>query len=273
MSRAREISSSVYFRNQTPTLLDDTQTRLWLKKLRTLKHGGKAWLTLRNQIVEGNLQLSLTAARRFSGSALSFEDRIQVCNVALIKVIDTLDPDRFHTSIAPYCYRVMLCALIHAEAEQTHAVQLHHFSVWLLKHPVDDQPLTRTQRATLGAIKPALSTDAPASYQDTTISVGEMMRQHTYPSPDAGLDPLPPLMMDIAPLLASLNEIERQVLLLRFGLGEDGLEHTPAEIGILLDLTPQQAGRYAQIALKKLRRVPVAITTPHQEQWWQNRAS
>src|ERR1035437_3370340 len=176
MSRSRTLSPSTYFLSHTPTLLDDTQTRLLLKKLRTLKARGKAWLALRNQIVEGNLQLSLTAARRFSGSALSLEDRIQVCNVALIRVVETLNPDRMHTTIAPYVYQVMLCALIHASAEQTHAVHLHHFNIWQMKHSPADQPLTHTQRAVLGATKPALSLDAPLfNTGDSRDSIADIM--------------------------------------------------------------------------------------------------
>jgi RNA polymerase sigma factor (sigma-70 family) len=218
--------------------------------------------------------LSLTAAKRFRGSALSLEDRVQVCHVALIRIIDTIDPDRISTTIVPYLYRVMRHALIQAEAEQTHAVQLHHFAVWLMKHPVEGQPLTRTQRAVLGASKPAVSLDTPLPSKngDSMECLGDRIPQQTFPAPDAGLN-LASSPTDITSLLVNLTTLERQVIELTYGLGADGLEHTPAEIGALLDMTPQQAGRYVQIALKKLRKVPVAITTPHRERWWRNRAS
>ncbi|MFF3212653.1 SigB/SigF/SigG family RNA polymerase sigma factor [Streptomyces sp. NPDC002886] len=256
-------------------------SRLFFVRLRTLEEGTREYQYTRNTLIEMNLSLVQFAARRFRarvvGGGLDMEDVIQVGTIGLIKAIDRYDTEReveFSTLALPYItgeikryFRDTTWA-VHVprrlqELRTELAKSQDALSDVLGRAPTVKelaQHLELSEDEVIEGLVAAngytsSSLDAATTDGDSSPVAGRGARPmaERHGSVDPGME----LFEDfhtLAPLLEELDERDRLVLRLRFGL-----EKTQAEIGAELGVSQMQVSRILSRTLARLRTGMLAV--------------
>lgn len=224
----------------------------------------------RRRFVEGNLRLVVAVARRYPGAGLAFLDLVQEGNIGLLRAVDRFDHRRgfrFSTygtwlvrrsiarAIADTGRTIRLpvrTATFRAKVEQAR----HHLETDLGHPPTDDELATY-----LGL--PASEVAAAARYGAVPVSLSAPVGEGGHEVGENVVDPAARRVADEATewsvgdeverLLCLLDDREREVVGMRFGLGGDG-PCTVADVAAQLGLPPAQVTAISKTALAKLRR-------------------
>jgi RNA polymerase sigma factor (sigma-70 family) len=224
----------------------------------------------RAQLINSNLRLVVSIARRYQGHGLSLLDLIQEGSLGLMRAVDKFDPSRGlkFSTYATYWIRQSVGRAI---ADQGRTVRLPvHLGERLsrlarvrqqLVQRLDREPtpeeiatelgLTTDQvaKAEQAALTPASLDEAHT--EDGTGSLAEIIADPLQPSPleeiSHGL-----LRADLSEAMSHLTPRERNILRLRYGLDGEGAM-TLEQIGQRLSLTRERVRQLESEALKKLR--------------------
>jgi RNA polymerase primary sigma factor len=218
-------------------------------------------------LVTGNLRLVVLFARKYLGRGVPLLDLVQEGNLGLLRAADKFDYRRgfrFSTYAAWWIKQSLQRALldrtvrlpVHVADDRRRITKLRGaFVAQHEREPTVDEICALSNLAR-ERIENILSLPAQPSSLD--IPVGEDgdarlvdLVASGAPTPDqtAALNALGNQMHT---LLGKLDERERQILHLRFGLGH-AREHTLEEVGRLLHLTRERIRQIEQAALAKLR--------------------
>ena len=224
----------------------------------------------RAQLINSNLRLVVSIARRYQGHGLSLLDLIQEGSLGLMRAVDKFDPSRGlkFSTYATYWIRQSVGRAI-ADQSRTVRLPVHlgerlsrlaRARQRLIQH-LDRDPtaeeianelgLTADQviRAEQAALTPASLDEAHTD--DGTGTLAEIIADPLQPSPlDAVSHDL--LRGDLREALSHLTPRERHIIQLRYGLG-GGSALTLEQIGQRLSLTRERVRQLESEALKKLR--------------------
>ncbi|MEO7000985.1 MAG: sigma-70 family RNA polymerase sigma factor [Ktedonobacterales bacterium] len=224
----------------------------------------------RNQLIEANLRLVVSIARRYIGQGLAFEDLIGEGNIGLIRAVTKFDVNkgfRFSTYATWWIKQSITRALL----EGTRSVRL---PVYIMEEVMRVKRTTRQLYQELGR-EPTLaqigerldisgervgellvwaekvfSLDAPLS-EDDESSLGDIIEDQGAQGPlemtDRSL-----LRQEVRRALSNLNQREREVIELRFGLLDDH-DYTLEEVGRKLKVTRERVRQIEERAIRKLR--------------------
>jgi RNA polymerase sigma factor (sigma-70 family) len=248
--------------------MSEAATKSNLKRLRRLRRGSKAWLELRNRIVEGWTGFAVWIASRFA-SPLDIADRIQIAALALVRAVEDIDPDSIALGqtfgepkqfggFAVYAKRAMENALLQAVAKQTRPVSLDYATYHGIQTGRRMRPTTR-QRFLDAWEKSPVWVDEPLHNADGSESEetrADYLEQQTYEPPDAGMmrwDDEATVKQVMEAASPPLTEDERAVISLRFGF-VDGIEHSIREIAQAMNLSLVRARSLRDSGMKKLKR-------------------
>jgi RNA polymerase primary sigma factor len=222
-------------------------------------------------LIEANLRLVVSVAKRFRWSGLSLLDLIQEGNVGLIQAVDRFQYRRGFrfSTYAVWWIRQAIGRGI-ANRARTIRIPVHlgqtlyrlsnvrrALADTLGREPTAEE-LARRMRMSAQKIRTLLETpgitvslDEPIMGEVTT-ELGAFIEDKQAIAPDTGI-----LTGEIAArverALATLSDREREILRLRFGIGTDH-EHTLAELGARLSLTRERIRQIEAEALRKLGR-------------------
>lgn len=224
----------------------------------------------RAQLINSNLRLVVSIARRYQGHGLSLLDLIQEGSLGLMRAVDKFDPSRGlkFSTYATYWIRQSVGRAI---ADQSRTVRLPvHLGERLarlararqqLMQNLDREPTTeelagalgltpeQVSRAEQAAMTPASLDEAHT--EDGSGTLAEVIADPLQPSPlEAVSHEL--LRNDLREALAHLTPRERNIIQLRYGLG-GGTALTLEQIGKHLNLTRERVRQLEGEALKKLR--------------------
>jgi RNA polymerase primary sigma factor len=224
----------------------------------------------KRELMEHNLRLVVSIAKRYLNRGLSFLDVIQEGNIGLMKAVDRFQFRRGF-KFSTYATWWIRQAITRAIADHGRTIRLPVHVIESLNRLEKERKAFRTEtgreptpddiavRLSMPTSKVRLLLDAqktPYSLEmklgeDGETDLGDVLQDRTLPSPeDTALQA--DLSNEVERALAPLSDREKEVLRLRYGLGQER-ELTLEEIGKRLSVTRERVRQIESRALEKLR--------------------
>ncbi len=245
----------------------ETLTKEEISKLRADEARGRA---SRRRLIEANLRLVVSVARKYAGRGISLLDLIQEGNFGLLRAVDRFDYRKGHR-FSTYATWWIRQAITRAIADQSRTIRLpvhmveavgrltqvsHRLQQKLGREPLADEIAEEMNitpdkvRQIVGASQQTVSLEMPIG-EEEDASLGDIIEDRNTIAPaDAASQQI--LKEEVLDMLGGLTARERRVIELRYGL-EDGYNRTLAELGDELGVSRERVRQIEAEALTKLR--------------------